>query len=50
MPEEASQDLVRHDAETARNDLDGELVVLAVSKDQVKDAPDIDEDAHISKS
>ena len=29
---------------------DGELVVLAVSKDQVKDAPDIDEDAHISES
>jgi hypothetical protein len=31
--------------------LDGEqLVVLAVSKDQVKDAPDIDTDAHISNS
>ena len=31
--------------------LDGEqLVVLAVSKDQVKDAPDIDTDAHISES
>lgn len=30
--------------------LDGELVVLAVSKDQVKDAPDIDEDARISES
>jgi hypothetical protein len=31
--------------------LDGEqLVVLAVSKDQVKDAPDIDENAHISQS
>ena len=29
---------------------DGELVVLAVSKDQVKDAPDIDQDAHISDS
>ena len=30
---------------------DGEqLVVLAVSKDQVKDAPDIDTDAHISES
>ena len=30
---------------------DGEqLVVLAVSKDQVKDAPDIDENAHISQS
>ena len=29
--------------------LDGEqLVVLAVSKDQVKDAPNIDRDAHIS--
>jgi PRC-barrel domain protein len=29
--------------------LDGEqLVVLAVSKDQVKDAPDIEPDAHIS--
>jgi hypothetical protein len=31
--------------------LEGEqLVVLAVSKDQVKDAPDIDTDAHISDS
>jgi PRC-barrel domain protein len=30
--------------------LDGELVVLAVSKDQVKDAPDIDSDAHLSGS
>jgi hypothetical protein len=31
--------------------LDGEqLVVLAVSKDQVKDAPDIDTDAHIGES
>jgi len=29
---------------------DGELVVLTVSKDQVKDAPDIDTDAHISES
>jgi hypothetical protein len=30
---------------------DGEqLVVLAVSKDQVKDAPNIDSDAHISES
>jgi hypothetical protein len=29
---------------------DGELVVLAVSKDQVKDAPNIDKDAHISES
>ena len=30
--------------------LDGELVVLAVSKDQVKDAPNIDRDAHLSES
>jgi PRC-barrel domain len=31
--------------------LDGEeLVVLAVSKDQVKDAPNIDPDGHISQS
>jgi hypothetical protein len=30
--------------------LDGELVVLAVSKDQVKDSPNIDKDAHISDS
>ena len=30
--------------------LDGELVVLAVSKDQVKDAPNIDSDAHLSES
>jgi uncharacterized protein YrrD len=29
---------------------DEELVVLAVSKDQVKDAPSIDRDAHISDS
>jgi uncharacterized protein YrrD len=29
---------------------DGELVMLAVSKDQVKDAPNIDKDAHISES
>lgn len=29
---------------------DGELVVLAVSKDQIKDAPNIDSDAHISES
>lgn len=29
---------------------DGDLVVLAVSKDQVKDAPNVDEDAHISES
>jgi hypothetical protein len=28
----------------------GERVVLAVSKDQIKDAPNIDEDAHISQS
>jgi PRC-barrel domain len=28
---------------------DGELVVLAVSKDQVKDAPNIDRDAHLSE-
>jgi PRC-barrel domain len=30
--------------------LDGELVVLAVSKDQVKNAPNIERDAHISES
>jgi len=30
--------------------LDGELVVLAVSKDQIKDAPNIDPDADISES
>ena len=31
--------------------IDGEqLVVLAVSKDQVKDAPNIDQDAHVSES
>jgi hypothetical protein len=30
--------------------VDGELVVLAVSKDQVKDAPNIDENAQISES
>lgn len=29
---------------------DGEVVVLAVAKDQIKDAPDIDPDAHISQS
>ncbi len=29
---------------------DGELVVLTVSKDQVKDAPNIDSDAHLSES
>jgi uncharacterized protein YrrD len=28
---------------------DGELIVLAVSKDMVKEAPGIDEDAHISE-
>ena len=30
--------------------LDGERVVLAVSKDQIKDAPNIDQDSHISES
>jgi hypothetical protein len=30
--------------------VDGEVVVLAVSKDQVKDAPNVDRDAHISES
>ena len=30
--------------------VDGEVVVLAVSKDSVKDAPNIDRDAHISES
>lgn len=30
--------------------LDGELVVLAVSKDQVKNAPNVDSDEHISES
>ncbi len=30
--------------------VDGEQVVLAVSKEQVKDAPNIDRDAHISES
>jgi hypothetical protein len=30
--------------------LDGEVAVLAVSKDQVKDAPNIDEDGHVSDS
>jgi hypothetical protein len=30
--------------------LDGELVVLAVSKDQVKDAPNINPDTNISES
>jgi hypothetical protein len=30
--------------------LDGELVVLAVSKDQIKDAPNINPDAEISES
>jgi sporulation protein YlmC with PRC-barrel domain len=30
--------------------IDGERVVLGVSKDQVKDAPNIDKDAHLSES
>jgi len=30
--------------------LDGELVVLAVTKDQIKDAPDIDPEKEISES
>ena len=30
--------------------VDGERVVLAVSKDQLNDAPNIDEDAHISET
>jgi uncharacterized protein YrrD len=30
--------------------IDGERVVLAVSKEQVTDAPNIDKDAHISQS
>ncbi len=30
--------------------VDGEVVVLAVSKEQVKNAPNIDRDAHISES
>lgn len=30
--------------------VEGERVVLAVSKDQLNDAPNIDEDAHISES
>ena len=30
--------------------IDGERVMLAVSKDQVKDAPNIDRDAHVSES
>ena len=30
--------------------IDGERVVLAVSKDQVKDAPNIDQDAHVDDS
>lgn len=30
--------------------VNGEVVVLAVSKDQVKDAPNVDRDAHISES
>jgi sporulation protein YlmC with PRC-barrel domain len=30
--------------------IDGERVVLGVSKDQVKDAPNIEKDAHLSQS
>jgi hypothetical protein len=30
--------------------LEGERVILAVSKDQINDAPNIDQDAHISES
>src|ERR1700729_84794 len=30
--------------------VEGERVILAVSKDQLNDAPNIDEDAHISES
>jgi len=30
--------------------IDGERVVLTVSKDQVKDAPNIDKDAHVDNS
>lgn len=30
--------------------VDGEVVVLAVSKDQVSDAPNVERDAHISES
>jgi PRC-barrel domain len=30
--------------------IDGERVVLAVSKEQVKDAPNLDKDAHLSES
>ena len=37
-------------APTHGSRFDGELVVLAVTKDQVKDAPNIDADAHISES
>jgi hypothetical protein len=29
---------------------DGEVIVLAVSKDQVKDAPNVDKDAHLNES
>src|SRR5947207_15713503 len=37
-------------APTHGSRFDGELVVLAVTKDQVKDAPNIDSDAHLSES
>lgn len=37
-------------APTHGSRFDGELVVLAVTKDQVKDAPNIDADAQISES
>jgi hypothetical protein len=30
--------------------VEGERVILAVSKDQIKDAPNIDQDAHITES
>jgi PRC-barrel domain len=30
--------------------VDGELIVLAVSKDQIKDAPNVDKDAQLSES
>lgn len=36
-------------APTQGSRLDGELVVLAVSKDQIKDAPNIEPDADISE-
>ena len=32
------------------SEIDGERVVLTVSKDQVKDAPNIDQDAHVDDS